>query len=107
MNYIKEFYRVIIFRLFKKQPKGGGWTEFAPLKILPEYIVDSEKGTVTGLVKHNGKVFLTVDVDVPNQKVTSKGSIRRIYKQTKPFKKHHYIELIKDEAQSMINHNKT
>jgi hypothetical protein len=107
MDNLKEFYQDIVFRLFKRQPKDKGWTEFAPLKILPEYIVDLEKGEVTGFVKQNGKVYLTITVDVPNQKASSKGNIRRIHKDTKPFNKHHYIELIKDEAQSMIEHNKT
>lgn len=107
MDNLREFYQSIVFRLFKKQPKGAGWTEFAPLRIIPEYIVDMEKGKVTGLVKYEGIVYLTVTVDVPNQKVSSKGSIRRIHKQTKPFKKHHYIELINEEAQNMIEHTKT
>ncbi|CAM3816133.1 hypothetical protein [Mesobacillus thioparans] len=102
MNNFKEFYQSIVYRLFKKQPKGAGWTEFAPLRIMPEYIVDMEKKKVTGLVKHKGKVYLKVIVDVPNQKVSSKGNIRRIHKQTRPFRKHHYIGLIKDEAPYLI-----
>ena len=98
MNKLKEFYRRMVFRLFKIKPRNVGWTTFAPLKIVPEYTVDLEKGQVIGVVKHNEKVYLTVIVDFQNGKTVTKGSLTGILKQTKPFKKHNYIEIIKCEA---------
>jgi hypothetical protein len=102
MNKFREFFKRMVFRLFKIKPKNVGWTSFAPLKIVPEYTIDLEKGQVTGVVKHNGKVYLTVIVDVLNGRTVTKGSLRRILKQTKPFKKHNYIEIIKGEAEYLF-----
>jgi hypothetical protein len=98
MNKIKVFY----IRLFRIKPKNVGWTSFAPLKIVPEYTVDLKKGQVTGVVKHNEKIYLTVIVDVPSGRTVAKGSLRRVIKHTKPFKKHNYIEIIKGEAEYII-----
>lgn len=106
MNKLKGFYRDMLW-LFRIKPKNTGWTSFAPLKIMPEYTVDLEKGQVTGVVKHNKKVYLTVTVDVLNEKTVAKGSLRRILKHTKPFKKHNYIEMIKGEAEYFIENNIT
>lgn len=102
MNKFKEFYRDVLYRLFGIKPKNAGRTSFASLKIVPEYTVDLEKGQVTGVVKQNEKVYLTVIVDVLNEKTVTKGSLRRILKHTKPFKKHNYIEIIKSEAEYLI-----
>lgn len=66
-----------------------------------------EKGQETGVVKHNEKVYLTVIVDVPNKKTSVKGSLRRILKHTKPFKKHNYIEIINNEAEYFIENKIT
>ena len=107
MNKLKEFYRDMLFRFFGIKTKNVGWTSFAPLKIVPEYTVDLEKGQVTGVVKHNEKVFLTVIVNVFNEKTVAKGSLRRILKHTKPFKKHNYIEIIKSEAEYLIENKIT
>ncbi len=82
--------------------KNVGRTLFAPLTIVPEYLVDLEKGQVIGVVKFNKKVYLTIIVDVPNGKVVTKGSLRRIFKHTKPFKKKHYIKIIKQEVEYLI-----
>ncbi|MBT2636796.1 hypothetical protein [Bacillus sp. ISL-39] len=106
MNKHKEFYRSMLFRLFKIKPKNAGWTSFAPLKIVPEYIVDVNKGQVTGIVKHAERVYLTVIVHVPNKRIITKGCLRGILKHTKPFKKHHYIEMIKDEAEFLLQNKK-
>lgn len=103
MSKFKEFYRDILYRLFGIKPKNVGWTSFAQLQIVPEYTVDLEKGQVTGVVKQNDTVYLTVIVDVLNEKTVTKGSLRRILKHTKPFKKHNYIEIIKCEAEYLIN----
>jgi hypothetical protein len=78
MNKFKEFNKGIMFKLFRIKPKNVGRTSFAPLKIVPEYTVDLGKGQVTGVVKHNEKVYLTVIVDVANEKTVAKGSLRRI-----------------------------
>lgn len=102
MKQLQEFYRSMLFRLFKIKPKNAGWTSFAPLKIVPEYIVDVNKGQVTGMVKHAEKVYLTVIVHVPDNRIITKGSLMGIRKHTKPFKKHHYIELIKGEAEFLL-----
>lgn len=102
MHKLKEFYRSFLFRLFRIQHKNSGWTSFAPLKIVPEYKVDSENGLVTGVVKHNERVYLTVIVDVHNKKTVTKGSLRKIRKYTHPFKKHHYIDMIKGEAECLL-----
>ncbi|WP_461611145.1 hypothetical protein [Cytobacillus kochii] len=102
MRRLKEIYRYILFRLFGRNSRRAGWTLFAPLKILPEYIVDTENGQVTGLVMYDEKVYLTVVVDVLNEKTSVKGSLRRIHKLTKPFKKHNYIEMIEEEAKYLL-----
>jgi len=87
----------------RKQHKNRGWTTFAPLKIIPTYKVEKSLGQVTGEVIHNNKLYLTVVINVHTGKITTKGSIRKIHKHTKPFKKRHYIELIKNEAINLIN----
>jgi hypothetical protein len=102
MNKLKDFYRSFLFRLFRIKPKSAGWTSFAPLKIVPEYKVDVEKGQVTGIVKHDGEIYLTVIVDIHNKKTVTKGSLRRIRKHTHPFKKHHYIDMVKGEAECLL-----
>lgn len=85
-----------------------GWTSFAPLSILPEYTnLDLEKKRVTGVVKYNGKAYLTVIVDVHKNKIKIKGSLRRISEITKPFKKSNYIEMIKSEAEFLIENGIT
>ncbi|MFJ7310728.1 hypothetical protein [Peribacillus frigoritolerans] len=107
MNKLNELYRDMLFLLFGIKPKNAGWTSFSQLKIVPDYIVDLEKGQVTGVVKHNEKVYFTVMVDVPNKKTVVKGSLRRILKHTKPFKKHNYIEIINDKAEYFIENKIT
>ncbi|WP_235824930.1 hypothetical protein [Bacillus salipaludis] len=102
MQKFKEFYWDILYRLFGIKSKKAGWTSFSPLKIVPEYTVDLEKGQVTGVVKYNKKAYMTVIIDVPNDKTVVNGSLRRIHKHTKPFKKHNYIQIIKDEAEFYI-----
>jgi hypothetical protein len=57
-----------------------------------------KKGQVTGVVRNNEKVYLTVVVNILNEKIEVAGNLRRIHKHTKPFKKQHYIEMIKKEA---------
>ncbi|WNF24755.1 hypothetical protein [Mesobacillus jeotgali] len=101
MNKLKEFYRSFRFRLFRIKPNSAGWTSFAPLKIIPEYKVDMEKSQVTGIVKHDGEIYLTVIVDIHNNKTVTRGSLRRIRKYTHPFKKEHYIDMVKGEAESL------
>ncbi|MBT2728435.1 hypothetical protein J7E63_16020 [Bacillus sp. ISL-75] len=103
---LKEIIDTFLFRI-GITPKKAGWTSFSPLKIVPEYTVDLEKGQVTGVVKHNGKVYLTVIVDIPNDKTEVKGSLRGIGKLTKPFKKQNYIEIIKNEAEYFIQNKIT
>lgn len=102
MHKLKEFYNSMLFRLFGMKPKNAGWASFAPVKIVPQYTVDAEKGQVTGVVKHQEKAFLTVIVDVHNNKTETKGSLLGIVKHTTPFKKHHYIEMIKGEAERLL-----
>lgn len=53
MNKFNELYREMLFLLFGIKPKNTGWTSFSQLRIVPDYIVDLEKGQVTGVVKHN------------------------------------------------------
>ncbi|KGR79051.1 hypothetical protein [Ureibacillus manganicus] len=98
----KQFYKDLLYKWFRIKPRNVGTTLFAPIKIMPEYLIDTEKGQVTGVVKHNEKVYLTVHIDIPNKKTAVKGSLRKIKKHTKPFKKHHYIEMIKHEAEYLI-----
>jgi hypothetical protein len=106
-NKLKEFYWDILFRLFGIKSKKAGWTSFSPLKIVPEYTVALEKGQVTGVVKYNQKIYLTVIVDVHNDKTEVKGNLLRIAKHTKPFKKHNYIQIIKNEAEFFIENKIT
>ena len=103
MHKLKEFYNGMLFRLFHIKPKNAGWTSFAPMRIVPEYTVDVEKGQVTGVVKYQDKVYLTVVVDVQKKKTLTRGSLIGILKHTKPFKKHHYIDMIKGEAECLID----
>lgn len=102
MHKLKEFYRSFLFRLFKIKPKSGGWTSFAPMRIVPEYIVDMKKGHVKGIVKHDGEIHLTVIVDIHNKKTVTRGSLRGIRMHTHPFKKKHYIDMVKGEAECLI-----
>ena len=46
-------------------------------------------------------------VDVPNGKTFTQGSLRGILKQTKLFKKHNYIEIIKGEAEYLFKNKIT
>ncbi len=64
-------------------------------------------GIVTGVVKHHKKACLTVFVDVANDKTVVKGNLRRIFKHTKPFKKQNYIEIIRQEAEYLIENKIT
>lgn len=97
----------LLRHLFRMKPKNVRTTIFAPIKILPEYLVDEENGKVTGIVKHNGNVYLKVVVDVPNRKTKVQGSLRRIRNHTYPFKKSHYIEMIQREAHHRIHTNRS
>jgi hypothetical protein len=47
-------------------------------------------------------VYLTVVVNVLNEKIEVAGSLRRIQKHTNPFKKQHYIEMIKKEPYFLL-----
>ncbi|WP_210468391.1 hypothetical protein [Sporosarcina sp. 6E9] len=69
---------------WKSKHSSVGLTTIAPLRIVPEYInIDLEKKLVTGLVKYDGKEYLSVIVDVRNNKVKITGSLRRIAELTK------------------------
>lgn len=99
---IKKFVRHILFRLNNKS--SNGYTSFAPLKIAPEYTnIDLENKQVTGIVKHNDKVYLTVIVDIKLNKTLVKGSLRGISYITKPFNKGHYIAMIQSHAEMLLN----
>ena len=106
---IKKFVSYSIFKIgLKSKQNSMGWTIFAPLKIVPEYTnIDLEKKQVTGVVKYNGEVYLTVIVDVQNNKTKTKGSLRRIAELTKPFKKSNYIEMIESKARYVIENGIT
>lgn len=109
---ISKFKKLVSFFIFKiglkSKQSSVGRTTFAPLRIVPEYInIDLEKKQVTGVVKYNGDAYLTVIVDVQNNKTKIKGSLRRIAKLTKPFKKSNYIEMIKSEAEFLIENGIT
>ncbi|WP_404428599.1 hypothetical protein [Sutcliffiella horikoshii] len=98
----KEFVRHILFRISNKHSKG--YTNFAPLRIAPEYTnIDLENKQVTGVVKYNDRVYLTVTADVGLNKTTVKGSLRGISHITKPFNKSNYIAMIKSHAELLIN----
>ncbi|UOE95197.1 hypothetical protein [Alkalihalobacillus sp. LMS39] len=98
---IKGYLDYFLFRLGFKRKQG--WTTFEPVPITPEYTnVDLHKKQVTGVVKYDGKVYLTVFVDVGNDKIEAKGSLHEIRKVTKSFTKENYIELIKNEASVLI-----
>ena len=76
-----------------------GTTIFAPMKVLPEYYVDRDTQTVTGVVKVDGKTYLSVQVGV---KTSVKGSLRRIKQLVHPFGKKQYVEMIQNEALNML-----
>ncbi|MCZ8535324.1 hypothetical protein [Psychrobacillus psychrodurans] len=109
ISIIKKIVSYYIFKIgLKSKQNSGGWTTFAQLRIVPEYTnIDIEKKQVTGVVKYNGEAYLTVIVDVQNNKTKTKGSLRRIAKITKPFKKGNYIEIIESEAKYLIEHGIT
>jgi hypothetical protein len=97
----KEFVSYLLFRLAKK--RNIGYTTFAPLRLAPEYTnIDLENKQVTGVVKYNNKVYLTVIVDVEQDKTIVKGSLRGISHLTKLFKKRNYIQIIKSDAEDFI-----
>ncbi|WP_404458466.1 hypothetical protein [Sutcliffiella horikoshii] len=98
----KEFVRHIIFRLGNKPSKGD--TNFAPMRIAPEYTnIDLENKQVTGIVKHDDKVYLTVVVYIKLNKTLVKGSLRGISHIIKPFNKSNYITMIKSHAEILLN----
>lgn len=104
---LKQFVSYFKFGLKSKQ-SSVGYTTFAPLNIVPEYMnIDLEKKQVTGVVIYNGKVHLSVIVDVQNNTIKVKGSLRKIAKITKPFSKNHYIKMIKSEAVFLIKNGIT
>ncbi|WP_163101622.1 hypothetical protein [Peribacillus alkalitolerans] len=108
LSKIKELVSYFLFKVGLKSTHGsGGWTAFAPLTIEPEYKIDLERKQVTGVVKYNQKVYLTVIVDVNNNKTEVKGSLRGISKLTQPFKKSNYIEIIESEAEFFIENGIT
>ncbi|ATP40859.1 hypothetical protein CSE16_12840 [Solibacillus sp. R5-41] len=106
---LKKLFSYSIFKIgLKSKQSSVGWTTFAPLRIVPEYTnIDLVKKQVTGVVKYNGEAYLTVIVDVQNNKTKTKGSLRRISELTKPFKKSSYIEIIKSEAEFLIENEIT
>lgn len=96
----KRFWRAA-FPFMKKSESG--WTDFARLNVEPEYTdIDTENKRVTGVVKYDGTIYLTVKVDVARGTVETEGSLRRIRKQTRPFKKSHYIKMIEEEAMFLV-----
>ncbi|PGV52477.1 hypothetical protein [Bacillus sp. AFS037270] len=103
---LKDIIETILFR-FGINPNKGGWTTYYPVKIIPEYTVDLEKGQVTGKIIHNQKEYMTVIVDVPNNKTKVIRKLRGLAKIIKPHKKHHYINIIKDEAEYFIENQIT
>lgn len=109
VSKIKEIVSYFILKIgLKSKQNSAGWTTFAQLRIVPEYTnIDLEKKQVTGVVKHNGESYLTVIVDVHNNKTKTKGSLRRIAELTKPFKKSNYIEIIESEAKYLIENGIT
>ncbi|WP_342578000.1 hypothetical protein [Psychrobacillus sp. FSL K6-2843] len=109
ISKIKKIVSYFIFKIgLKSKQSSVGWTTFEPLRIVPEYTnIDLEKKQVTGVVKYNGEVYLTVIVDVQNNKTKTVGSLRRIAEVTKPFKKSNYIEIIKSEAEFLIKNGET
>lgn len=101
LSKTKEFVRYLLFRLANKRKIG--YTTFAPLRLVPEYTdIDLENKQVTGVVKYNNRVYLTVIVDVKFDKTIVKGSLRGISDLTKPFNKRNYIELIKTNAEDFF-----
>jgi len=78
----------------------SGTTLFAPMKVLPEIRLDHTTKTVTGIVKVDGNVYLTVRV---GDQTSDKGSLRKVKKNVHPFKKKHYIEMIENEARSLLS----
>ncbi|KQL33634.1 hypothetical protein [Psychrobacillus sp. FJAT-21963] len=109
ISKLKKLVSYFIFKIgLKSKQSSVGWTTFAPIRIVPEYTnIDLEKKQVTGVVNYNGKAYLTVIVDVQNNKTKIKGSLRRIDELTKPFKKGNYIEIIKSEAKFLIENGIT
>ncbi|CAG9621289.1 hypothetical protein [Sutcliffiella rhizosphaerae] len=98
---IKEYFRYALYKIRKKQNKS--YTNFAPLTITPEYTnIDKINKNVTGVIKHENKIYLTVVVDVVRNKATVKGSLRGISHLTKPFNKRHYIEIIQSDDYSFF-----
>jgi hypothetical protein len=109
LSKLKVLVSNLIFKVgLKSKHSSGGWTTFAPLRIKPEYTnIDLEKKQVTGVVKYNDKVYLSVIVDVQNNKTKVTGSLRGIAELTKPFKKSNYIEIIKTEAEFLTENGIT
>jgi hypothetical protein len=57
---------------------------------------------VTGIVRYNEKLSLSVIVDVGNNKITTEGTLRGIEHIIKPFKQKNYLDMIRSEAEGLI-----
>lgn len=101
LSRTKEYIKYMLVRLRVKP--NIGYTTFAPLRLAPEYTkIDLKNKQVTGVVKYDNRVYLTVFVDVGLNKTVVNGSIRSISHLTEPFKKRNYIEMIKSDAINFI-----
>lgn len=110
----RGFYRrVCVSRLLGAVSRSGffvnkksktGWSEFAQMKVVPEYaVVDKKKKQVTAVLKHEGKVYLTVTVDIARNTVKAEGSLKKIKKVIQPFTKRRYMDMIEEEARFLVN----
>lgn len=91
------------FHFFITGKPKTGWTEFARMEVVPEYIlVDKVKKQVTAILKYEGKVYLTVTVDVARDTVKAEGSLKKIKKVIQPFTKKRYIAMIEEEARFLL-----
>lgn len=91
-------------RFFINKKSNTGWTEFARMKVVPEYVVvDKTNQLVAAVVKYEGKVYLTVTVDFVRNTVKAEGSLKKIEKVIQPFTKQRYIDMIEEEARFLVN----
>lgn len=91
-------------RFFANKKSNTGWTKFAQMKVVPEYVaIDKTDKQVTAIVKYEGKVYLIVTVDLARNTVKAEGSLKKIKKVIQPFTKQRYIDMIEEEARFLVN----
>ncbi|UOQ84719.1 hypothetical protein [Gracilibacillus salinarum] len=86
------------------QKSNIGFTLFKPTGVKHEYsVVDVHNKQVTGTISYNGKVYMTVHVDLKTNTVDIDGSIKEL--EDIAMDKASYIDLFKSQAEFFVENN--